>query len=314
MIQILGYEDYRIMEGYSYKTDRVIPPYLIIPFKKDMFIPDSSLFKYSSKCPKPGSKIYTQCKAISDFTLKGIYTITPNIQDADIIVYEEFNMVERIKLRLLIHDISKTVIVTDARIPVKNIKYSLMPDIYADFGVNSQSFKRIEEIDALKINFPHEGLLDIVKNADRCPIYSPDFILKHVETSATDFTVELCDGIFELLKSKDPSVRQLGIQTLFSLNVYKFRETTCFLLNMAHLTDGQLYPSDIKGIIVRNYTSTLSMRNAFSKVISKEDFDILISLIYKKYNVKSINGIYNRFVFPFMSKSLISNEIKINYA
>lgn len=108
------------------------------------------------------------------------------------------------------------------------------------------------------------------------PVYPQEQVLKSSELSETDLTVENCKAILDLLKSQDKESNILGMDLLWSSNVFKFYHTVDLLNKYRRSVSYDDWIYEISRVFYHD--------RSMVRCINKEDWEIykeLYKIIYQ---------------------------------
>ena len=272
-----GYDDYEVIDS-AIRSDPYALRRLIFPAdnKNIKNIGYYIHYNYSQSKPKFHSKIYFGSAKPSEFLLKGKFEICDDIDSADIIV-------------------------DDSPFASRPINISFVPD---------DSKKKIWLVESefsdtkgICVDYPNRILEFVVSGKCVKPIYRTIDILRYCETPENDLTPEICQEIEKMITSNDKDVCNLGLMTLFSMNVLTFPEITKYFLAFESRPIFE-YPFEV------NYMLSHIISNPYKsgfQVSQKE-----LSLIYKFFSKKTNSPetlIRNTFDFKTMRKGETSYYI-----
>lgn len=270
-----GYDDYKVM------TNRLYNPYtyrelIFSPDNKNVKVVDNFIyFNYSQSKPEFHSKIYFNGVKPSEFLLKEKFEICNDINSADIIVDDSVFSCSFINMDLIVDKSQKKVCVVEPEF--SNIK-------------------------GIHVDFPNRLLELVISGKCVKPIYKNIDILKYCETPENDLTPEICLEIEKMLKSNDIDARDLGLMTLFSMNVLTFPKITEYFLKLESRSIYE-YPPEIGYM-----TSYVHKSLEFDPYVSQKELSLIYKFFSKKTNSPEIL-IRNTFNFSIMEKDEISYYI-----
>ena len=272
-----GYDDYEVINsgigGDPYALRKLIFP---VDNNNIKIISNRIFFNYSQSKPEFHSKIYFGSAKPSEFLLKGKFEICDDIDSADIIVDDSNFFSYLININFVADDSHKRIWLVESE---------------------------FSDTKAICVDYPNRILEFVVSGKCVKPIYRTIDILKCCETPENDLTLEICQEIEKMIKSNDKDIRNLGLMTLFSMNVLAFPEITKYFLALEPRPIYE-YPFEV------NYMLTHIISDPYKggfQVSQKE-----LSLIYKFFSKKTNSPetlIRNTFDFKTMRKGETSYYI-----